>query len=47
MDKPVYTVKILISEQIAFAAVIYFEQVFGFLQVKQLNRVGMVSTNNL
>ena len=29
-QKPVYTVKILVSEQIAFAAVLYFRQVFVF-----------------
>ena len=31
-QKPVYTVKILVSEQIAFAAVLHFGQVFCFLQ---------------
>ena len=32
-QKPVYIVKILISEQIAFAAVLYFEQVFVFCRL--------------
>ena len=32
-QKPVYTVKILISEQIAFAAVVYFGQVFVFCRL--------------
>ena len=32
-QKPVYTVKILVSEQIAFAAVLYFEQVFVFCRL--------------
>ena len=32
-QKPVYTVKILISEQLAFAAVVYFGQVFVFCRL--------------
>ena len=32
-QKPVYTVKILISDQIAFAAVLYFGQVFVFCRL--------------
>ena len=40
------TVKILISDQIAFAAVVYFGQVFGFCRL--INKtVEMVSTNNV
>ena len=31
--KPVYTIKILISEQITFAAVVYFGQVFVFCRL--------------
>ena len=35
-----------ISEQIAFAAIFYFEQVFAFCKIIRKNRVGMAYTNN-
>ena len=38
--------KILISEQIALAAMFFFEQVFAFCMLINKN-VGMVSTNNM
>ena len=41
-QKPVQTVKILISEEIPLPAMIYFEQVFVFCKL-----VGMVSTYSM
>ena len=45
--KPVYTVKILVSEQIAFAAVFFFGQVFVFCRLINKSAVGMVCINNV